>query len=193
MPLLIYALLIILILLIKSFFSYGYVLLTAASFMLLAPILLKKNRDFLKFDIIGFKKGVAWSLVILAVFIVVVYLGTTLIGRRLEFSLIPPSLIFIHLFLVAFPEELFFRGYLQTEFGNNYFSIVLASLLFAIAHFITICVFGSFNALSCSQSLLTFFPSLIMGYLYIKTSTLWSSVFFHFLANVVYISMKFPV
>jgi membrane protease YdiL (CAAX protease family) len=41
----------------------------------------------------------------------------------------------------------------------------------------------------CSQAILTFFPSLVMGYLYTTTETLWASIIFHFLANLVYISV----
>jgi membrane protease YdiL (CAAX protease family) len=37
--------------------------------------------------------------------------------------------------------------------------------------------------------MLTFFPSLVMGYLYRVTGTLWASIIFHFLANIVHIAL----
>jgi membrane protease YdiL (CAAX protease family) len=90
--------------------------------------------------------------------------------------------------LVALPEEVFFRGYLQQKLGNTLKAIIVVSLLFALAHFVTLCLGGAHGLSVCSQAVLTFFPSLVMGYLYMSTGTLWASIIFHFLANIVHIS-----
>ncbi|NPB07027.1 MAG: CPBP family intramembrane metalloprotease [Aquificae bacterium] len=81
---------------------------------------------------------------------------------------------------VAFAEELFFRGYLM-----RYYSNAAVSALFALAHFV---YWGSLNAL------LTFFPSLLFGFLYRKSGSLWAAVLAHWGANLAYYGLltRFP-
>jgi len=110
-------------------------------------------------------------------------------GLSLELNFFSYSFVLTQLLLVALPEEVFFRGYLQYKLGNDIKGIVIVSLLFALGHFVTLCIGGGHNIAVCSQAVLTFFPSLVMGYLYFRTETLWASILFHFLANVVYISV----
>ncbi|NIP32112.1 MAG: CPBP family intramembrane metalloprotease [Candidatus Dadabacteria bacterium] len=188
-PILTYVLLILIILLTKNFLSYNYIISLTATFMLLVPIILNEDENLFKIDYYWFKKSVIWTVAIIGIYLVAAYFILSFFGKNLSFSKIGISLVFVHLFLVAIPEEVFFRGYLQRKFGNTYLSIAIVSILFALAHFITICVFGNHSLYSCSQSILTFFPSLLMGYLYFKTGTIWSSVFFHFIANLAHISM----
>lgn len=85
------------------------------------------------------------------------------------------------LFLVAFPEETFFRGFLQESFGNNRKGLIATSILFAAAHIPISLIIGNWFAL------LTFFPSLVMGWLYMRTRNTLPSTIFHFLANTVFI------
>ena len=85
------------------------------------------------------------------------------------------------LFLVAFPEETFFRGFLQESFGNNRKGLIATSILFAVAHIPISLIIGNWFAL------LTFFPSLVMGWLYMRTRNTLPSTIFHFLANIVFI------
>jgi membrane protease YdiL (CAAX protease family) len=87
----------------------------------------------------------------------------------------------IQLFSVSFPEEVFFRGFLQEVFGNNLRGAVIGSILFSGAHLPGLLFNGDIYAP------LTFFPSLIMGFLYLRTSNVIPSIIFHFLANVVYL------
>jgi membrane protease YdiL (CAAX protease family) len=82
---------------------------------------------------------------------------------------------------VAFPEEVFFRGFLQEAFGNNLRGAVVVSLLFAGAHLPGLFFYGDLYAL------LTFFPSLIMGLLYMRTSNVVPSTIFHFFSNIMYL------
>jgi membrane protease YdiL (CAAX protease family) len=97
------------------------------------------------------------------------------------FVLLGPGALAVQLFGVCFPEEVFFRGFLQETFGNNFRGIVLTSLLFAAAHLPGLLFSGD------SYAPLTFFPSLIMGFLYLRTSSVMPPTIFHFLANVVYL------
>ncbi len=82
---------------------------------------------------------------------------------------------------VAFPEEFFFRGFLQEVIGNNLRGAVAVSLLFAVAHLPGFFFYGDLYAP------LTFFPSLIMGLLYMRTSNIVPSAIFHFFSNIMYL------
>jgi membrane protease YdiL (CAAX protease family) len=98
-----------------------------------------------------------------------------------RFELLGPGALAVQLFGVCLPEEIFFRGFLQETFGNNSRGVVAASLLFAVAHLPAFFFSGD------SFAPLTFFPSLIMGFLYLRTSGVIAPTIFHFLANVVYL------
>jgi uncharacterized protein len=92
------------------------------------------------------------------------------------------DLAFGHLLAVALPEEAFFRGYLQSSLQKaggarkrHVYAIVVASLLFAIGHFLTI---------PHPARLAVFFPSLAFGALRSYTRGIGASVFFHTLCNL---------
>jgi membrane protease YdiL (CAAX protease family) len=91
----------------------------------------------------------------------------------------------------AFPEEVFFRGYLVSllsAIGKQrwqgkaqravVFAVLLSSLLFALSH---VFVWGE------PVRALTFFPGLLMGWLFVKTRSLVMPVAFHTLANWAYV------
>jgi len=88
--------------------------------------------------------------------------------------------ILFQLLSVAFPEEFFFRGYLQASMGRTLKAVFFVSLLFSLAH-LPRAIF-----LNDWISLLSFFPSLIMGWLYTKTNNILPGTIFHFFANLVY-------
>jgi membrane protease YdiL (CAAX protease family) len=88
--------------------------------------------------------------------------------------------ILFQLLSVAFPEEFFFRGFLQDSTGRNFKAVLMVSLLFAAAHLPRAIFFGEWI------SLLSFFPSLVMGWLYMKTNNIVPGTIFHLLANLVY-------
>jgi uncharacterized protein len=95
-----------------------------------------------------------------------------------------PMTVYIILFQmlsVAFPEEFFFRGFLQDSMGKNFRAISFVSLLFSLAHLP--------RAIFSNEwiPLLSFFPSLIMGWLYMKTKNILPGTIFHFFANMVYL------
>lgn len=97
-----------------------------------------------------------------------------------QYHLMGTSAMLAQLVRIALPEEIFFRGFLQEVFGNNVKGIVFVSLLFVGAHL------PAFFFYRDVPALLTFFPSLVMGFLYMKTSSILPPVLFHFLANVVF-------
>lgn len=91
----------------------------------------------------------------------------------------PPALYATVTFLlVALPEEAYFRGMLLDMLGCNMRAVIISSLLFAIAHGHRYFIYGDYLAF------FTFFPSLIMGYLYMKTRNILTSTLFHGSSNV---------
>jgi len=101
-------------------------------------------------------------------------------------SLLPLSTaaVFFQLLGVSLPEEIYFRGFLQERLGNNIRGILIVSLLFSVMHLPQYIFYGDF------YSVMTFFPSLIMGFLYMKTSNIIPSVIFHFNANIVFLGLN---
>ena len=188
-PLLIYALLVIAILAMKFYIPWPYVTSIAALLMLSVPIITGTGASTLKWDPRGIVIGLIVSIILLLIYTLSIVAVGFFTGKSLSFRMLSYTFILVQLLLVALPEEVFFRGYLQTKLGNNIRGVVIVSFLFAVGHFITLCVGGTHNISVCSQAVLTFFPSLVMGYLYLVTGTLWASIIFHFLANIVHISI----
>ncbi len=174
----------------RAAIGHEYALLLSAGFMLWVPFLLDRGAaDVLRFDPRGLLRGAAISVAVLFSYVVCLYLLSTYLGKTVEF--VEPTALFAltHLVAIAFPEEFFFRGYLQRTLGGGWGAVITASVLFAVAHLLVICILSGGGY--CAQNALTFFPSLVMGYLYMRTGTIWSSVFFHFVANIIYLSFRF--
>lgn len=95
---------------------------------------------------------------------------------------IPPGIgaATFQLLAVSLPEEIFFRGLLQEVLGNTVIGMTAVSLLFAIAHLPAFFYYGDVSAL------LTFFPSLVMGFLYMRSGSVLPPAIFHFLSNILY-------
>jgi len=97
------------------------------------------------------------------------------------------SLFMAHLFVVALPEEAFFRGYLQTSLDDRSpwslrvlglrltLGLLLSSAIFSLGHLTTAPQLGR---------LAVFFPSLLFGVLRDKTGGIGASVFLHAQCNV---------
>jgi len=64
--------------------------------------------------------------------------------------------------------------------GNNIRGVIIVSILFSVIHLPKLIFDGDLS------SVLTFFPSLVMGYLYMRTSNILPSVIFHFTANIIF-------
>lgn len=145
-------------------------------FLLTTPYLLRKRIN-IRFDIRDILAGVTASLIILLPLVLYQILSD-------RGSPILPSMdiIVLHLFLIAIPEEVYFRGVLQEVIGNNIRGVIVVSLLFSFSHLPWLIFYGD------ALSLLTFFPSLVMGYLYMRTSNILPSALFHFTANIIFLN-----
>ncbi|MEM7009787.1 MAG: CPBP family intramembrane glutamic endopeptidase [Thermodesulfobacteriota bacterium] len=187
-PLSVYVVIILIIFLSRIFLAPNYVISIAAALMLF-PVLLKADGKFFRNDPRGVLVGFVVSAILLSIYTAVIFLYGLYAGQSLTWNALSVSFLLTQLLMVALPEEVFFRGYLQTKLGNNIKGIIIVSALFAVGHFITLCIAGGHNIAICSQAILTFFPSLVMGYLYIKTKSLWASIIFHFFANIVHIAI----
>jgi hypothetical protein len=176
-----YVVVISLIALTRKFLPSEIVFFVAAALMFGVPFIIKSEPRGLSWNLRGVLLGLVISVIILSLYVLV-------IRKPFDLSKVSYSLIIVHLLLIAIPEEVFFRGYLQEKIGNNLMGILLVSLLFAIGHIITRCFFGGCSGSSYAQALLTFFPSIVMGYVYLISGTLWANILFHFLANVVYVA-----
>lgn len=138
--------------------------------MLMFPIIVGHSVK-LRFSIKDFLLGLTVSVVILFPY----YIAS---GGNVK--TISVYYIIFQLLCVSFPEEFFFRGFLQDSIGRDFKAVLLVSLLFSIAHMPKAVFFGEWI------SLLSFFPSLIMGWLYMKTNNILPGTIFHFLANLIY-------
>jgi membrane protease YdiL (CAAX protease family) len=97
------------------------------------------------------------------------------------FHLLPPGAILFQLFGISLPEEAYFRGFLQQSLGNTMKGLLVTSIFFSFMHLPQFLFYGDV------YSLLTFFPSLVMGFLYLRTSNILPSTVFHFLSNIVFL------
>lgn len=160
-------------------FLPGFVIPISAILLFSAPFAMKSSVRGLEPNLDGALLGGAVSVVILSLYVIAV-------GKPLNLGRVSYSLIILQLFLVAVPEEVFFRGYLQEKIGNDLKGVLAVSLLFAVGHFVTGCIGGGSGGVGCAKTLLTFFPSIVMGYVYATSGTLWGNIMFHFLSNIVY-------
>jgi len=119
------------------------------------------------------------------------FLKASLNAHAFYFSFsLPPQLVllmFSNLFLVAFPEEFFYRGFMQTRllklFPNRTsllgwpigWAIMLVNLFFALGHLV-----GETNP----WRLATFFPGIIFSGLVFRYKSILSAIIYHTFCNV---------
>ncbi len=187
-PLAFYALFVVAISLLPrlSFLDNTFSFLLAFTYMLTVPSIFDKEGNLFSFELKPFLKGSAVGIAFILAYLSIYMLYGFYSGRSLKIKDFGYMVLFFQFFLVSLPEEAFFRGFLQRAFGNDLFAVVFVSVLFSLAHLASACVWEKGHSV-CLQNALTFFPSLVMGYLYMWTGTIWTSVFFHFLANISYI------
>lgn len=146
------------------------------------PLIVNRSKELtmrglysLRFNLRDTGVGIIASIFVLLPTAAVLYL----LGRGFH---IPDSAWFLiyQFFGSALPEEVYFRGFVQATMGNNIKSLFLTSILFSVMHLPKLIFYGEI------LSPLTFFPSLIMGFLYYKTGNVLTSTIFHFLANMFY-------
>ncbi len=153
--------------------------------------LFEKNRAAVRRSLVFF---VGTVFVIFPPFLGLNHLYQTVFFQR-SLVLVPPPLdltfIAVQFLLIAFPEELFFRGYLQPliakrtpgilgPFGIRALSIgwavPITSFFFALSHSLITLRWWHFAI---------FFPSLVFGWLREKTGGLVAPILFHGVSNVI--------
>lgn len=171
----------------------------AAAAQLYVPILLIGRRSGLSYQTLGLHKGdlrrdllLCLGLCVLTVlpYALLHHVWQTVVGHRVLWPRWPYGLgtkLLTQIFLVALPEELFFRGYLQRRmellwpaqrrlfgvpFGK---AIILASFVFALGHFV-----GEYRP----DRLGPFFPALVFGLLRTRTNSLVTPILYHAFCNV---------
>ena len=176
--------------------QYGFTL--ALAFQLYVPLYLV-GRNGLTFERLGLSwkawpQDLKWFFIISLATVIPYAIGlhfymTEGMGRT--FRPTWPTGVFenaaINLVLVGLAEELYFRGYLQERLTHVWpdkwrwlgapvgRAIVVASAVFALAHFV-----GEY----VPARLGPFFPSLVFGWLRAKTGTIVSAVGYHAFCNV---------
>ncbi len=134
------------------------------------PLILQKTLN-LTFSPRDLLLGAAVSCVVLLPFSLFEILA------KKSFLLPSPLSLIYQLIVVSLPEEAFFRGLLQESLGNTTKGIITTSILFSLAHLPKALFFGDWIAL------LSFIPSLVMGWLYKKTHNILPGTIFHFFSN----------
>lgn len=145
--------------------------------LFLSPFIFRKKIKF-RFTPTDLGEAVLFSAVVLLPFCFLILV----LGGAFRIPGLRKTLFY--LFLVAVPEEVYFRGVFQEGMGNDLRAVLYSSILFVFLHSPRFIVTGDISAL------LTFFPSLIMGYLYLKKENLLYPILFHFLSDLVFISIK---
>jgi membrane protease YdiL (CAAX protease family) len=142
-------------------------------------------------------RSLAWALGLIALVAVPFFFG----WRVWESHFAPPGLSFAlsvppmeaanevagQLFVIALPEEAFYRGYLQSRLDDAWPprwrvlgatvgpGLLGASVIFALGHVATV---------HFATRLAVFFPALLFGWLRARTGGIGASVCFHMLCNV---------
>jgi len=144
-------------------------------------LILKKSPEELGFKnfLSGLKWGIGASAIILPVYTL---LCSQFVGYR---EIETEKLLNLALFYlsVAVSEEVFFRGYLYSEMENEPFlpfiskANFVSSFLFATAHSLIYYDPSMFKV---------FFPSLVMGWLFERSSSIGAPIIFHWLSDIIY-------
>jgi len=155
---------------------------------LLAVFLFRKVIDRKSFASLGFKQQRYASDAISGFFLALTILG---LGSLILFATghlqwvdidLDIKNLFISagiLIMVAFSEEIVFRGYILTnlmESFNKWIALLISALLFAAMHFAN----DSYNFFAFVN---VFLAGILLGINYIYTKNLWFAIFFHFAWN----------
>ncbi len=170
-------------------------ILPLAFFWLPIGVMFVRGRDFAAYGLTlrDWPRGLRWALLSALIVLPLYAVGHVLwqkhVGHtpHLHLGRALIAVFFRHLLVVALPEELFFRGYVQTLLGQRlrrpapqwlgerWPAILLTALLFALAHL----------AVDWQPArLAVFFPALLFGWLRERSGSLAAPVLLHTLANV---------
>lgn len=181
----------------SSFLSEYHSLITALLLVYVPVFMSLKRRQRIQYCatmgrglLLGFKWFVIVSLIIFpSAFLVNHFYQKVFFGLNYrDFLMNEWALVALtQVLLVSFPEEFFFRGFLQESLNQIFpaqkkvfgvpfgWSCVIISLIFAFSH--------SVISLHWWHGFI-FFPSLVFAWLKEKTGTIWASVLFHAACNV---------
>jgi len=139
---------------------------------------------------LGFKafgRGVAYGLAFSALILPVYYLVCRLFFGVSPFTF-PSADLLVYLLTVAVSEEIFFRGFFYSVFENRE---VVKGLL-TMNNLLSSLLFGAAHALIYWDPLMlkVFFPSLVMGWLYERSGSIFAPITFHFLSDLLYYSVR---
>jgi hypothetical protein len=157
-------------------FSLSFLEILIPFFLVTAPFLFRVKVG-LRFS----RRDILTGIIVSALVLLPFCCSVSLMGRR--FVLPPMGTVLFQLAGAALPEEVYFRGFLQERLGNTPGAVVLVSALFALTHLPQLIFYLDIS------SLLTFFPSLVMGFLYMRTANVITPTLFHFCANIVFLSL----
>lgn len=122
--------------------------------------------------------GFALTIANILFFGVVAYM----LGGKISTTFVAPddsALLIINTFLIAFSEELIFRGVIfqsLMDYFGEYIAVLLMALSFAFAHY--------FNAEMTAVSFVNLIlAAVLFSVMYIKTQSLWLSISFHLAWN----------
>ncbi|MCS7233083.1 MAG: CPBP family intramembrane metalloprotease [Synergistetes bacterium] len=177
----------------KVLFSYIGLFLTiwlkrdlAIAYMLYLPLLIvpKKHWESYGITLKSWEKSLKLCALASLIFLLPFTIASIALSISQGFRGITFSAALYQFIGVALPEELFFRGYLQTEISkltlNPWKSIILTSILFTVVH-----LFKGITPVNVG----VFLPSLIFGYLREETGSILASTIFHALSNIIFFSL----
>jgi membrane protease YdiL (CAAX protease family) len=157
-------------------FSFGVFKYLIPFFLMAVPFFMTNSIN-IKLKMRDVLFGVITSTIVLLPFWFLIWTA----GNRPQ--LVPVQVLAFQLIGISLPEEAYFRGFLQEILGNNIRGVIVTSILFAIMHLPQLVFYGD------GYALLTFFPSLVMGYIYMQTSNILPSIIFHFSANILFLGL----
>lgn len=155
-------------------------------------ILVKVMEKAVPFSYLGlrhnFRNGLKWTFYVSLVFIsYFIILNFTILHNNLDFQIGFNELLNTVL-LVGITEEIVFRGFLLKKLMNSFkfwIANAITSLLFVSIHFPIWFYKGLFEfPYILTASLTAFILSVIFGYVYKKSGSLWSVIVIHSLYNL---------
>jgi membrane protease YdiL (CAAX protease family) len=143
----------------------------------------------------GAAAGLAVSLVVLPIFVLVLVGGARLAGFDPRFTpRIPPGFALaalVQFLAVALPEELFYRGWMQTAWGRQGPSRMVLGAPIGPGFLATQALFAAGHLVSLQPlRLATFFPALLFGWLRARTGGVVAPAVAHTLSNLLVLLLE---
>jgi membrane protease YdiL (CAAX protease family) len=139
--------------------------------------------------------GLAVSLLVLPLFAVVLVGGARLAGVHVTFEpRLPPGFalaVAVQFLVVALPEELFYRGFMQTSWGRKGTSRLVLGAEIGPGFLATQALFAAGHLVTLQPwRLATFFPGLLFGWLRARTGGVVAPAVAHALSNLLLLFLE---